>query len=63
MSYWQIEHHLIDKKGRDVCTVFFDEDSKSWGFEDFRGHSEFGFATDEKAITYCDEYMWNAYGI
>lgn len=63
MGYWETEYHLIDKTGRNVCTVFFDDESKSWCFVDFRGRSDFGFATSEKAITYCDEYMWNAYGI
>ena len=63
MGYWATEYHLIDNKGRDVCTVFYDNEHRSWGFVDFKGYSEFGFATNEKAITYCDEYMWNAYGI
>ena len=63
MYYWNNENRMVDEKGQIVCTVFYDAESKSWGFEDFRGRSESGFATSEKAIAYCDEYMWNAYGI
>lgn len=47
MTYWQMEHHLIDEDGRDVCTVFYDAENKCWAFEDFHGYSESGFATDE----------------
>ena len=63
MTFWSTKYHLTDKNGREVCVVFWDEVTKSWGFEDFKGNCEYGVRTDEKAITYCDEYMWNAYGI
>lgn len=63
MNTWIIEHHLISENGRKVCTVYFDEEAKCWDFVDFNDHCDGGFATAEEAITYCNEYMRNTYGI
>ena len=63
MGYWIAKYNMFDENARDVCTVFFDDNSRSWGFKDLYGHSEFGFVTEEDAIEYCNDYMYYTYGI